>query len=109
MDCREHAAMAGIQSIEEGARFGTAHFTNDDPVRAVPENGFQELIKSDCALVRIELSFGGDDVRFSDSEFCRVFNDQNAIFIGDRIGEDVDQCGFPCAGSSGYQDIVATM
>lgn len=71
--------MPGIQSVEQGARFGSAHLPNDDPVRPMAENGFQQVIKSDRALVRIELSLGGDDVRFSDGKLCRVFNDQNPL------------------------------
>ena len=101
--------MPGIQSVEKSARFGTAHLTDDDPVRPMAENGFQQVIKSDRALVRIELSLGGDDVRFSDGKLRRVFNDQNAIFVGDGIGEDVYERGLASAGSTGYQDIVATM
>ena len=38
--------MPGIQSVEKSARFGTAHLTNDDPVRPMAENGFQQIIES---------------------------------------------------------------
>jgi hypothetical protein len=51
----------------------------------VPENGFQQVIKTDCAFVGIKLSFGVDDMRFSDRKLCRVFNDQNAIVVGDGV------------------------
>ena len=46
--------MPGIQSVEKSPCFGAAHFTNDDPVRPMPKNSFQQVIKSDRALVRIE-------------------------------------------------------
>src|SRR6266849_8124067 len=101
--------MPSIQSVEKSARFGTAHLPNDDPIRAVPENGFQQVIKSDCALVRIELSLGGDDVRFSDREFCCVFDDQNAIVVRNGVRQDVNERGLAGAGSTGYQDVVAAM
>src|SRR5258708_7920517 len=109
MNCREHSTMPGIQGVEKSARFGTAHLTNDDPVRTMAEDSFQQVVEGDRALVGIELGLGGDDVRLSDNKFCRVFNDQNAIFVGDRIGEDVYQGGLASAGASRYQDIVATM
>ena len=101
--------MPGIQSVEKSARFGTAHLTNDDPVRPMAENGFQQVVEGDGALVGIELGLGGDDVRLADRKLCRVFNDQNAIFVGDGIGEDVYERGLAGAGSTGYQDIVAAM
>ena len=101
--------MPGIQSVEKSARFGTAHLTNDDPVRPMAENGFQQIIEADQGLVCVQLSLGGDDVRFSDRKLCRVFNDQNAILVGDGIGENVYERGLAGAGSTRYQDIVATM
>ena len=71
--------MPGIQSVEKSACFGTAHLTNNDPVRPMAENGFKQIIEADRALVCVQLSLGGDDVRFSDGKLCRVFNDQNAV------------------------------
>jgi len=91
VNCGEHAAMPSIQSVEKSARFGTAHLTHNDPVRPMAEIGFQQVIKSDGALVRIELSLGGDDVRFSDRKLCGVFNDQNAILVGNGIGQCILQ------------------
>src|SRR5208282_3177581 len=102
MNCREHTAMPGIQGVEESARFGTAHLTNDDPVRAMAEDGFQQIIKSDGALVRIELGLRRDDVRLADDKFSRVFNDQNSILVGNGIRQDVYERGLAGAGSTGY-------
>jgi hypothetical protein len=100
--------MSGIESVCECAGFGSAHLTNNDSVRSVPENCFQQVTKCDWPLVCIELGFDGDDMRFSDGELCRVFDDQNAVFVGDGIGKDVYERCLARAGSTGYQDIVAT-
>jgi hypothetical protein len=100
--------MTGIQGVEESARFGTAHLTNDDPVRAMAEDGFQQVVEGDRALVGIELGLRGDDVRLADDKFSRVFDDQNAIFVGDGIRQDVYERGLAGAGSTGYEDIVTT-
>ena len=63
MNRSQRTTMAGIESVEKNARLSTANLANDDPVGPVSERCFEQVGKADLALVRIELGFGGDDVR----------------------------------------------
>jgi hypothetical protein len=74
----QHPAMVRIQGIQQGARFRAAHLADDDPVEAMAQGGFHQIFERDCALMRVELGFGGDHVGFADIEFRRVFDNQDA-------------------------------
>src|SRR5882762_10196020 len=65
-------------------------------------------MERDCGLVGIQLSLGRNNMRFSDGEFCGVFNGQDAVFVWNGIGENVDEGRFARAGSPRYEDVVPT-
>src|SRR5665213_396480 len=49
MDGSERATMAGIHGIEQGPRFGPAHFAHKDAVGTVTENRFEQVVEGDIA------------------------------------------------------------
>ena len=93
MDCGQRSPMSSIERVEKDARLCPANFPNNDPVGPVAKSGFEQVGKSDLALMRIELRLGGYDMRFLYKQFRRVFDDQNAVVIGDEPGQHVQQCG----------------
>jgi hypothetical protein len=93
MDGRKRPAMACVQGIEEDTRFSATDLAHDDPVRPMPKSCLQQVGEADLAIVRIELSLGGDDVRLPYMEFGYIFQDQDAITVRDKTGEHISECG----------------
>jgi len=95
----QHPRWTRIQGHPTGWRApGRATFADDDPVGAMAQGGFQQIFKRDCALMVLRLGFGGDHVGFCGYyRVPRVFDNQDAVFIGNRIRQDVEQASsFPC-------------
>ncbi len=94
--------MAGVERVEEDARLRATNFAHDDPARPVAQRGLQQVAESDLALVGIELGLGGDDMRLLYIEFGHVFEDEDAVAVGDESGDDVGERRFSGPGSPGY-------
>ena len=79
--------MAGVEGIEQRSRLDSAHFAKDDPVRSPAESGLQKVVKSDVGLERIGLAFDGENVRLLDLQFRSIFDDDDALMIGNEVGQ----------------------
>src|SRR5665213_2807493 len=79
MDGGERATMAGIHGIEQGPRFGPAHFAHDDAVWSVTEDCLKQVLECDLAAVSVCLRLGRDDMRLADVQLRCVFDDQDAL------------------------------
>ena len=89
MNCRQHATMTSVQSIEKGACFSSTYFADDDPVWPMPQDRLQEIVERNCALVSIELSLSGDNMGLSDRELRSILNHQNPVFMRNGIRENI--------------------
>src|ERR1700679_3506753 len=55
MDRRQCSAVAGIHDVEQGPRLRPAYLSDDDAIRAMPEDGFQQVVKGDLAAMGVGL------------------------------------------------------
>src|SRR5438034_11011298 len=53
MNCRQHATMTGIQSIEKCACFSSTHFAYNDPVWPMPQDRLQQLVERNRGPVSV--------------------------------------------------------
>ena len=95
MNGRKRSAMAGIERVKEDTRFRSTYLPYNNPVRPVPQRGFEQVCESDLTLVRIELGFGGDDMQLANMDLGDIFEDQNALAFRDKAGQHVSERGLP--------------
>ena len=77
--------MTGIQQIQECPGLRPTHIAHDDAIWAVTKDRLEQIIKGNIASVCVELRLGGDEVRLRDTQFRHVFDEQDALFLGDRM------------------------
>ena len=92
MDRRQRSGMAGVEGIEQRSCFDSAHFAEDDPVRSPAESGLQKVVERDVGLECIGLAFGGNNVRLLDVKFRSVLDDDDALMIGNEVGQYPQKC-----------------
>ncbi len=83
--------MTCVQSIQEDACLWAANLAHYNPVRSVAERRFQQVAESDLALVGVELGLGGDDVWLPYVKFGDVFEDEDAVAVGDETRDNIGQ------------------
>src|ERR1700677_4823485 len=92
--------MAGVKRMEQRPRLDSAHLTKDDPVRSPAESGLEKIVESDVGLERIRLALDGQHVRFLDMQFGGVFDNDDALFLWDRVRQNAEDSGLAGRGSA---------
>ena len=92
--------MAGVERIEQRPRFDSAYFTQDDPVRSPTESGLEKIVESDGGLERIGLALDGKHIRLLDMQFGGVFDNDDALFLWDRVRQNAEDSGLAGRGSA---------
>src|SRR5579863_5691081 len=84
--------MLGVEGIEQRSCLGAAHFSEDDPVGTEPESVFQKGVEGDVSLERVRLRSGRHDVGFPNVKFRGILDYNDALVIGNEIGENPQKC-----------------
>src|SRR5580692_9033075 len=92
--------MTGIERIEQRPRLDTAHLTKDDPVRSPAESGLEKIVESDVGFERIGLTLDGKHVRLLDMQFGGVFDNDDALFLWDRVRQNAEDSRLSGRGSA---------
>src|ERR1700676_632869 len=79
--------MAGVEGIEQRARFDSTHFAENDPIRPPAQSGLQKVIERDVGLERVGLAFGRHNVRLLDVKLGGVLNDHDAIVVRNEVSQ----------------------
>src|SRR5262245_25887554 len=103
------AVVAGVHSLQQVERLGSAYFADDDPLRSHTQAVAHQVAHSDLALA---FGFGragceADCVRLLELDFGRVLAGDNPLVVLDELGEAVEQRGLAGAGTAGHQRIDA--
>src|SRR5579872_1789889 len=105
----EAAAVSGIQSLQEVEGFLAANLAQNGAVGAMAETCLEQVTDGDggdfwsLRAARLE----ANEVGFSYVNLRRILDDQQAVFLGNEVGQDVQQGGFSCAGAAADQDVSA--
>ena len=98
VDCTDRALVTGVQSLQQVEGFSTANLANQNPIRPVPQRRPQQVRDRDGwhrSLLAERLlqaaSFEPHQIRFVDSDFGRLFDEDNPIRRGDGLRERVQQ------------------
>ena len=100
MDRCQGTGMAGIEGIEQSSRFDSADFAEDDPVRSPAQSRLQKIIERDSGLEGIGLAFDGQNIRLLDAKLRRILDDDDALLLRNRLGQDVEKSRLPAPGST---------
>jgi hypothetical protein len=95
VDRSQRTGVAGVEGIEQRSRLDSAHFAQDDPVRSPAESGLQKIVERDVGLERIGLAFDGQNVRLLDVKLRSIFDDDDALMLGNKVGQNPSSVVFP--------------
>src|SRR5215467_13460803 len=104
---RQRAVMTRIHRLQHVERFFASHLADDNAVRTHTQRVNHELTLADGALAfdvwrsRLEAR----DVRLVKLQLGRVFDGDDAFFLGDESREDVQQRRLTSAGASADQHV----
>ena len=59
-----------------------------------PQSAFEKILERYRGFVGIGLAFYGQNVGLLDHKFSRILDDYDSLATGNRLREDVQQCGF---------------
>ena len=108
MDRSQRSCVAGIEGIEQRSRLDSADFAENDPVRTPSQSRLQKIVKRDLGLEGIGLAFDSENVRLLDAKLRRIFDDDNALIVGNCLGHDIEKCGLStCSSAADEQCLTA--
>jgi hypothetical protein len=95
--------------------FGAAHFTHNNALRIVPQGGLQRVRNGDFGhrLLGPEAWARArrDSIRTRFGLRMRILDvssiSTDAVAVGNRVGQGIEQRGLPGAGAAGDQDVLA--
>src|SRR5712692_5168683 len=100
MNRRQRTGMASVEGIEQRPGLKSTHFTENDPVRSPAESRLQKVIEGYVGLERVGLAFDRQNVRFLDTKFGGVLDDDDAILFWNEVSQYPQECGLAGAGST---------
>lgn len=103
------SAVAGVEGLQQIESFLAPYLPQDGALGPVPQAGLEQVADCNGRDLRSLLAAGleADKVRLADVDFGSVLDDQQAVIVGNEIGQDVEQGGFPCAGASADEDVLS--
>src|ERR1700683_1955576 len=107
VDRGERTLVTGVHGLQHIEGFFAADFADHDAVGAHTQTVDDQLTLADGAFA---LDVGGpgfeaDDVFLLELKFGGVFDGDDALYIGNVSGKNVEQRGFSRAGTAGNQKI----
>ena len=84
----KRSRVASVEGIEQSSSLDPTDLTKDDSVRPPAKSRFQKVIEGDAGLQGIGLAFDGENVWFLDVNLRSILDDDNAIFLGNEIGQN---------------------
>jgi len=107
MDGGKASAVAGVEGLQKIKGLLSANLSQDGALGPVPQAGLEQVADSDGRDFRSLLAAGleADQVRLANVDFGGVLNDQQAIIVGNEVGQDVKQGGLPCTGPATDEDV----
>src|SRR5947207_9619342 len=100
--------MARIEGLKQVEGLPTANFADDNAIGSVSQCGLQQIpyrYRRETALLMSGLE--ADQVAFANIQFSGVFNQQNPLFIWNRISQNIQQRRLTCSGSPADQYVLA--
>ena len=103
--------MAGVHRLQQVECFGSAHFADDDAFWAHTQAVAHQVAHGDLAFA-FEVGrprFQAHHVRLLQLQFGGVFAGNDALVVGNKLGEAVEQRGLAGASAAGYQRVDAAV
>ena len=72
--------------------FFPADFSQDGAFGPVAQAGFEQIADGDSRNLwsLLPACLKADKVGFADVNLCRVLNDQQSVFVGNEVGQDIE-------------------
>ena len=107
MDRCQRTGVARVEGIKQGPRFDSAYFTQNNPIRSPAQSRLQKIVEGDSSLERVCLAFNGEYVRLLDPQFGRIFDDDDALLLRNRLSENVEKRSLPGTSSTADKQSLA--
>jgi len=87
VNCCNAAAVSGVETVEECTRFLAANFAKYDSICRILRACLRRSSNVNTRFlgVRVVLALHVDNVRFVNLEFARVFDNQDAFGVGNKV------------------------
>ena len=82
-------------------------FTDDDAVWAMTKGDSQQVPDRHCRGIRLlSPGFKSDQVALTNADLRRVFDEDDAFFVWNKVGQDVEQGCLSSPGAAADQDVL---
>ena len=87
---RERPGVSGVERLQQIEGFPAANLTQEDAVRSQPERRLQKIANRDRRQTwLLAAGLEPNQIRFSDLDLGGVFDQDDALLVGDGGGESV--------------------
>ena len=105
MDRTKSSGMSGIQSLQQVEGFRSAHLAQEDTVRPQAQCLAEQVTDTDSRQIELLAPcFETNQIRGVDRDFRCVFDQDNALVLGQECRQSVEECRFPAAGTAADQN-----
>ena len=87
--------MACVEGIEQGPRFDSPDFSEDDSVGSEPECVFQQVVKRNVRFEGICLRSCRNYIWFPNMKFGGILDDDNPLVVGNEVCENPQKSRLP--------------